>query len=65
MQFPILDHYIRGDTEKLQLELNGPFSVSAHMYVMIQNWKLHMNKLQNRFQTEYFTGKREKELHNV
>ena len=36
----------RADTEKLQLELNGPFSVCAHMNVMIQNGKLHMNKHQ-------------------
>ena len=38
--------YIQTGTEKLQLDLNGPFSVSAHMNVMILNGKLHMNKQQ-------------------
>ena len=37
------------------------------MYVMIQNLKLQPfeTSSKNRFQTEYFTEKREKELHNV
>ena len=57
--------YVHGDIEKLQLKLNEPFSVSACMYVMIQNLKLHIKRSKNRFQTEYSTGKREKKLHNV
>ena len=37
---------LQANTEKLQLDLNGPFSVCAHMYVMIQNGKLHTSKHQ-------------------
>ena len=57
MQFPILDHYIQGDTEKLQLDLNGPFSV----YVCNDpEWETAYKQAssRNRFQTEYFTRKR-------
>ena len=38
--------YIKADTENLQLDLNGPFSVSACMNVMIKNGKLHTSKHQ-------------------
>ena len=53
--------YIWADTEKLQLDLNGPFSVSASMYVMILNGNCIWASTKNRFQTEYFTRKRERE----
>ena len=49
--------------EKGPFRSNSSFYVSACMYVLIQNGKLHMNK--HRFPTEYFTRKRERELHNV
>ena len=50
--------YIWADTEKVQLDQNGPFSVSACMNVMILNGKQHANKQKKRFNIEFFTGKR-------
>ena len=48
-----------------QLELNGPFSVSACMNVMIQNWKMHINKHKKQvFRLNISLGKK-KQLHNV
>ena len=57
--------YIQGDTEEVQLELSGPFSVSAHKYAMIQNLRLHTNKFQKQVSDWVFRWKREKKLHNV
>ena len=51
---------------KLQLNLNGPFSVSAHMYVMILNGNLHMSKHQKKLSNRIFDKEeRERKLHNV
>ena len=52
--------YIRADTEKGPLRSNCSFSVSACMYVMILNGKLHMSKLQKQVSNRIF-HKEEKE----
>ena len=52
--------YIRADTEKGPFRSNCRFSVSAHMYIMILNGKLHTNKLQKLVSNRIF-HKEEKE----
>ena len=42
--FRMVITFIQADTEKVQLDLNGPSSVFTFMYVMILNGKLHRSK---------------------
>ena len=52
--------YIQADTEKGPFRSNCRFSVSAYMYVMILNGKLHTSKLQKLVSNRIF-HKEEKE----
>ena len=46
--------FIQADTEKGPFRSNCSFSVSAHMYVMIQNGKLHTSKHQKQVSYRIF-----------